>query len=172
MPARTDVLELARLALGSGEGRRIDLEVPLSPLRYGGQRYEPFPSGASARLDVSRTTSGHVLRLRFSTRVAGPCTRCLEEASVAVSVDAREVDQPEGADDDLRSPYVDGGELDLRGWARDALALALPARILCAADCRGLCPVCGENLNEAGPEHRHERGLDPRWAKLRDLRLD
>ena len=38
--------------------------------------------------------------------------------------------------------------LDLRAWARDALALALAGeQILCRADCAGLCPVCGENLN-------------------------
>jgi len=63
-------------------------------------------------------------------------------------------------------------ELDVRGWARDALALALPAQLLCRDDCAGLCAVCGENLNEAGPEHAHERAPDARWAKLSALKLD
>jgi uncharacterized protein len=63
-------------------------------------------------------------------------------------------------------------ELDLRAWAHDALALAFPAQIVCRDDCLGLCPVCGENLNEAGPDHAHEQAPDPRWAKLRELRFE
>ena len=86
-------------------------------------------------------------------------------------MDAREVDR-RGGGEELDSPYVANDVLDLRGWVRDALALALPARVLCRDDCAGLCPVCGENLNRAGPEHAHEREPDPRWAKLRELRLE
>jgi uncharacterized protein len=44
---------------------------------------------------------------------------------------------------------------------------------LCREDCAGLCPVCGESLNEADPgAHRHSQGGDPRMAKLKDLKLD
>ena len=97
--------------------------------------------------------------------------RCLDPATDRVAVDAREVDQP-GAIEDLRSPYLEGDELDVESWARDALALSLPVRIVCRDDCLGLCPVCGENLNMAGPAHVHESAPDERWAALRELRLD
>jgi uncharacterized protein len=60
-------------------------------------------------------------------------------------------------------------ELDLRAWARDALALALPAQIVCRADCAGLCPECGKDLNTE--PHEHEKQPDPRWSALRDLQL-
>jgi uncharacterized protein len=51
--------------------------------------------------------------------------------------------------------------------------LALPPRLLCREDCRGLCPVCGEDLNTVDPEeHRHETGGDPRWSKLSELKLE
>jgi uncharacterized protein len=62
--------------------------------------------------------------------------------------------------------------LDLHAWARDALALALPATLLCRDDCAGLCAVCGENLNRAAPGHQHEAGPDPRWAKLSEIRFE
>jgi uncharacterized protein len=56
---------------------------------------------------------------------------------------------------------------------RDALMLALPARLLCREECLGLCPVCGADLNSADPEeHRHETGGDPRWSKLSELNLE
>jgi uncharacterized protein len=59
------------------------------------------------------------------------------------------------------------------GWVRDALLLALPTRLLCRDDCRGICSVCGADLNSADPdEHRHESIGDPRWEKLRELKLE
>ena len=92
-------------------------------------------------------------------------------SSVRVVVDAREVDVP-GGGDELDSPYVDGEVLDLRRWAHDAVALASPSQVLCSPGCPGLCPVCAIPLARAGPEHRHAREPDPRWAKLRELDLE
>ena len=99
--------------------------------------------------------------------------RCLEPASTEVRVDAREVDQPSSRDEELRSPYVTEGELDVGRWANEAVVLGLPEQPLCRPDCAGLCAVCGVSLNDVDPEaHRHETGGDPRMAKLRDLKLD
>jgi uncharacterized protein len=172
MPARTDSFDLGRLRLSSGEGRRLELEVGLDPLQFGGETYVITPEVVAAILDISRTThNGHALRLRFDASLHGPCMRCLEPARPAVSVDSREVDQP-GDVEELRSPYVEEDVLDLRAWARDALALALPVQLLCRPDCAGLCPICGTDLNVAGPEHAHEREPDLRWAKLGELKFD
>ena len=64
-------------------------------------------------------------------------------------------------------------DLDLGRWAHDAALLAIPTRFLCRPDCAGLCPTCGESLNDTDPSaHEHDTGGDPRWAKLNDLELD
>ena len=172
MPQRTDSFDLARLNLRSGEGRRLELHASLAGLSYGGSSYEVTPSPAPVTLDVSRTThNGYALRMRFDATLRGPCMRCLEPAHPTFHVDAREVSQP-GGGDELTSPYVsEAGELDLAGWARDALSLTVPDQITCKPDCLGLCPICGEDLNDA-PGHEHEREPDPRWAKLRELKFD
>jgi uncharacterized protein len=172
MPPRTDTFDLGGLRLTSGEGRRLELGVGLGSLELGGERYPVTPAVVPARLDVSRTTGqGYSLRLRFTAGLEGPCMRCLEPAAPSFEVDSREISQP-GDVDELDSPYVVDGTLDLAAWARDALALALPAALLCRPDCAGLCPVCGENLNAAGPEHGHEPGPDPRWAKLSEIQFE
>jgi uncharacterized protein len=171
MPQRADDFDLGALGLTSGEGRRLDLHVHIDPFAFGGARYEPAPALVPVRLDVSRTThGGWALRLRFEVELQGPCMRCLDPATPSFAVDSREVDQP-GGGEELTSPYISDGELDLAGWARDALALTLPPQLTCRPECAGLCPQCGANLND-DPEHAHEREPDPRWAKLSELRFD
>ena len=173
MYAEGGIVDLERLALSSGQARALDFEVDLGPIELGGQSYEPAGGGGKARLDVSRTSSGYALRLRFATELTGPCVRCLDPAATDIEIDSREVDQPPSRDEELRSPYVSDGNLDVGRWANDALVLAFPTQPLCRPDCAGLCAVCGESLNDADPEaHRHQSGGDPRMAKLRDLKLD
>jgi uncharacterized protein len=172
MPQRTDTFDLERLGLTSGEGRRFDLHTGVGGFEYGGQRYEVDPELVPVRLDVSRTTgNGWALRLRFAAGLRGPCMRCLETADQSFEVDAREVSQP-GGGEELSSPYVSpDDELAVAQWARDSLALTLPAQLTCRPDCAGLCGQCGANLNE-DPDHHHEAAPDPRWAKLGELKFD
>ena len=170
MAGSTNRIDLGRLGLSSGEGASLNATVDVEPVELGGQRYTARGAVTDARVDISRTTSGYALRLRFGLRLEGPCMRCLEDAADQLSIDAREVDQP-GGGDDLRSPYLDGDELDVKSWARDALVLTLPTQIRCGPDCRGLCSVCGANLNDE-PGHVHEREPDGRWAKLSELKFD
>ncbi len=170
MPARTDSFDLARLNLRPGEGRHLELDVALGAFTFGADRYDAQPPVVTVRLDLSRMASGWSLRLRFRGKLVGPCMRCLAPAAMGVEVDAREINQP-GGGEELASPYFEAEELDLRAWAHDALALAVPAQITCRADCAGLCPRCGANLND-DPGHEHEAQVDARWAKLSELRFD
>jgi uncharacterized protein len=163
-------LDLDRLALSPGQGTRLEVVVDPGALGLGAIEYRFGGGRVPVRLDVSRTATGYAMRLRFSGELAGPCVRCLENAGLALEVDAREVDQPASGDEELRSPYVADGVLDVTAWAHDALALALPHQVVCRPDCAGLCPVCGESLNDAAPgAHDHPAEPDPRWAKLREL---
>src|SRR4051812_50026693 len=126
MGGTTDSFDLGRLQLHSGEGRRLQLEVVLDRLKLGGQDYVIDGRRVPVTLDVSHTTSGWSMRVRFDVKLAGPCMRCLEPAARVISIDAREVDQP-GGGEDLRSPYVAADQLDVHAWAGGAVALALPA---------------------------------------------
>jgi uncharacterized protein len=171
MAARTDTFDLGRLRLSSGEGRRLTLAVALGDFDFGGTHYALEPPVVDAVLEISRMThGGYALRLRFGAGLIGPCMRCLEPAAPTTEVDVREVHQP-GGGEELSSPYVEGEVLDVAAWARDSYALALPAQVVCRVDCAGLCPECGANLNDE-PGHAHEAAPDPRWAKLRELRLE
>lgn len=161
---------LRRLRLRSGDEHRDAVLVELEPFDLGGQRYLPVPQEVEAELTLVQATTGLDLRLRFDVRLHGPCMRCLADAVVDVSVDAREYHAADPrADDELRSEYVVDDQVELSAWARDAIALALPEQILHDPGCAGLCPVCGKDLN--CEPHTHEDVVaDPRWSALEELK--
>ena len=105
----------------------------------------------------------------------GPCMRCLGgRRRSTTEIDAREVDQDAAprtrscaAPTWSRTPRRSGR------WAHDAAVLAMPDAVPLPARLRRLCPICGASLNDADPAtHEHEAARDPRWAKLRELKLD
>ena len=115
MPQRTDFLDIGRLGLTSGEGRRLDVHVHVDPLDYGGSSYAVEPELMPVRLDISRTTGeGWALRMRFDAELEGPCMRCLDNARRTYAVDSYEVHQPGAGDADLLSPYYADHELTSR----------------------------------------------------------
>jgi len=161
---------LRQLKLRSGEQYHDEIELELEPFDLGGERYLPVPDTVPAELTITKAATGTVFQLAFTTRLHGPCYRCLDDAVLELSTSAREYQatNPDGADE-LRTPYLERDNLDLASWARDAVALTLPDKILCRAECAGLCPVCGKNLNLEPHMHEEERG-DSRWAALERLR--
>ncbi|MGX6447399.1 YceD family protein [Patulibacter sp. S7RM1-6] len=169
----TDIIDLAGLRMAPGEGRRLELPVALDAIRLSEQGYAPEPAVPEVRLDISRMLGGgYALQLRFDTALGGPCMRCLGATQTPIHVDVRELEQKKrDPEEQFDSEYVDGDELQLARWTNDSFVFSLPQRILCREDCRGLCPECGENLNEH-PEHAHERAPDSRLAALASIRFD
>jgi uncharacterized protein len=160
---------LLQVKLRPGEQFRDELEVELPAFEFGGQRYVPVPEKVPAAFEVTRANTGTVFRLAFTARLHGPCYRCLGDAVLEIPIHAREYQDATPEDEEMATPYVSGNNLDMSTWARDAVALALPDKILCRPDCAGLCPVCGKNLNDEPHEHE-ETDTDPRWAALEALR--
>jgi uncharacterized protein len=162
-------LNLRTIKLRSGEQFRDEQELELQPLELGGQRYLPVPDKVPAELTITRASTGTVFELSFSVRLHGPCYRCLEDAALELPISVREYQATSPESDEMRTPYLEDDRLDLSAWARDALALALPDKILCRSDCAGLCPVCGKDLNVEPHEHG-EPEPDSRWSALAELK--
>ena len=161
---------LRQVRLRSGEEYRDEIELELEPFELGGERYLPVPEKVAAELAMTKASTGTVFELGFTTRLHGPCYRCLGDAVLEIPTAAREYQatNPDGSEE-LRNPYLRNDNLDLAAWARDGVALALPDKILCRADCAGLCPICGKNLNDEPHEHEDD-ATDSRWSALERLR--
>jgi len=125
-----------------------------------------------------RTKNGMLVQLDAQTTLRVVCSHCLEPATVPVSLHVQEeflqtVDVISGlplpaARDDPALLIDDHHELHLMDWIRQYLLLAIPMSPLCRADCKGLCPRCGKNLNE-GPCGCSPDQPDERWSALKGL---
>jgi DUF177 domain-containing protein len=163
------VFDLRNIRVRSGEEHREAVEVAIAPIELGGERYVAVPEQVPAQLSVTRASTGLVLGLRLSVRLHGPCVRCLTDAVVDEELSLSEYQATSPDSDELTTPYLTDDRLDLSAWARDALILALPDKILCRPDCAGLCPACGRDLNAEPHVHEAEEA-DPRWAALQQLK--
>lgn len=99
----------------------------------------------------------------------GECARCLGEVRETRDFELQELFYYPGHDGEEDALFVVDNNIDLEQPMRDAIILELPFTPLCRADCLGLCPVCGFNLNE-DPGHNHGEQIDPRWAGLQAFR--
>ena len=154
MPQRTDIFDLGAPRAHLRRGPAPGPARPRRPVRLGGSRYAVEPELVPVRLDISRTTgNGWALRLRFAAALDGPCMRCLETAAPTFEVDSYEVHQPGAGDGAELALHGRRGRLDLEAWARDALALALPAQITCRPDCARPVPAVRREP-QRGPDAR------------------
>jgi len=115
----------------------------------------------------------------LSTRVEIACARCLEPVQQDVKREFDLLYRPLGADagrdeapvagTEAEISYYEGEGLLLEDVLREQVLLAVPVKVICRQDCRGLCPQCGANLNVAKCSCA-EPLEDPRWSALKDLR--
>ena len=94
-----------------------------------------------------------------------PCDRCLTPVETPVAVNfARQI----SLDDQEEPNYIDGYTLDVDQMVCNEILIGCPTKILCGEDCKGICSVCGQNLNE-GTCDCEDTGLDPRMSVIRDV---
>ncbi len=127
----------------------------------------PFKEPVSVSGTVDGAGSVVLLRADVSYRMDGVCDRCLTPTvhEDAFSIERVLVTSTENESDDL--VVVEQFMLDLDDLVRAEIWMELPTKTLCRDDCRGLCPSCGQNLNE-GQCGCSGKTIDPRLAALAD----
>lgn len=152
----------------------------------GGEARQRGPLSASGRAELVQEHHGKHevindirLRGRVSAELELQCARCLESVLQQVRRDFELLYRPLGADagrDELSVTdaeaeigYYQGDGLLLEDVLREQVLLALPLKVTCREDCKGLCPQCGKNLNQEQCTCSIELE-DPRWAALKDVR--
>ncbi len=119
-------------------------------------------------LRFSRTSRGILVQGALRTIILLECKRCLADVPTALEITLEElyISQPEM---DAEFTIGEDGVLDLAPLLRQEIILETPSSVLCKPDCAGLCPDCGQNLNEGSCACQRET-VDPRFAALKALR--
>lgn len=150
--------------------------------------------GLTLEAHLQKVGEGVLLNGKFTAQVVAPCKRCVVDVKLRLPTTfslnlvpenlAKDLGvEGEGEDDgkgersgsfrleEADQDTFDGKRIDLDPIVREQLLLALPPYSLCGEDCRGLCSICGQNLNErqCGCDTRQ---VDPRLAALKDIKLN
>jgi len=115
-----------------------------------------------------------------ATQVRQSCSRCLEPVETEIAGDfqslyvpttgayGKRMDRKDFEWSDQRVTFYSTDTIDLSADIRNCLLLELPQKPLCRADCAGLCPNCGADINDGACSCDRRQNDDP-WAALRDL---
>lgn len=126
-------------------------------------------NGLTGIARVTRTPQGILLQVDFYTSIELECVRCLTDFQQTLNSNFTELyafSQRYVTDSGLIMPET--GIIDLAPVLREYILLEIPISPLCKPDCKGLCPICGNNLNESTCSHEDDSG-DPRLAALKSL---
>ena len=161
-------------------GTRVDFHVDEAPIDPRGENAglrDADVSAVAVDIEATHTDLGAYLQGDARATVSQECARCLRP--IASTVDARFAEQfyarlrvETGAPMPAapRDAKIIGPDftVDLTVLIREEVILATPQAPLCRPDCKGLCLVCGMDLNDS--PHEHELEVDERWGSLRALR--
>jgi uncharacterized protein len=131
----------------------------------------------SGPVRLMHTNAGILVYGRLQAQITVACARCLEPVTVPLAVTVEEVFTPTidiltgksvAPEEEDQALWIDEHHiLDLSEVTRQGVLLAVPMSTVCREDCRGLCPTCGQNLNQA--QCACEPEPDPRWGPLLEL---
>lgn len=153
------------------EPSEIDLES-----EYANVSGETLFKGKVTNSDLRTVVDGEI-----ETEVELSCNRCLKaipqklefsfKNAYILAEDYTKEEEYELEKQELEISIFEGGEIDLKRIAGEQIALALPTKIVCETDCKGLCEKCGANLNLTECKCK-ENEIDPRWSALKNLKID
>jgi uncharacterized protein len=118
---------------------------------------------------VTRTAQGLLIQLKLTADTLVECARCLTEFHQPLVTDITDLyafTTNSVTDSGLILP--ENGKINLTPMVRDEMLLSIPINPICQPDCKGLCPICGEYLNESTCNHDQVES-DPRLETLRSL---
>jgi uncharacterized protein len=160
----------------------FDVDIPAGKIDYDGKVTQSAVLHAEGVAELLGHSFGEIrVRGDLGVKVEAPCDRCLEAVTfpVANHFDLVYVPASEAAAGgeekidaaEVEVGYYEGNGILLDDVLREVVLLALPMRLVCAEECKGICPICGQNRNqrECGC---HPAATDDRWSQLKNIRLE
>lgn len=174
------LINLTDVFASQGKVKSISVPYAQESFRYMGNDY-PVSGRPDISLTLKNIGTGRVLvEGKLALTLTIPCDRCLQSVKVPLSAEfthqVLSPDREEAASNgtandasfDDEQNFVSGYELDTDALINNEILINMPVKVLCGEDCKGICPVCGHNLNEG--ECGCDRFVpDPRMAAIKDI---
>lgn len=168
-------IELENLEGGKGGFAHVYQPDDLNPLDERIRLVEPVAVKGNVKLARALVqVNGHI-----DTRAQVECDRCLQPVELPVDADfaleyitGSDYESSEAAeltDEEMSVSVFDGEAIDVDEIVKEQILLAVPSRMLCREDCKGICPECGLDRN-TGECSCVTDNIDPRWAALKNLK--
>ena len=145
-----------------GGRKNVSLELKFHDLEFVNREIK-IKDKVQLELEIYNTRESFVVKGTLEAELILSCSRCLQKYSSPIKLDISE--------DVMKSEMEDEEELYLDDIIVDNIILSLPMKPLCSEDCKGICPECGQNLNEGECDCEVET-VDPRLSKLKEFYND
>ena len=167
-------IELENLEGSKGDFAHVYQPDELNPVDERVSLIAPAAVNGKIRLSGNEVfVNGHV-----ETRAQVECDRCLKPVELPVNVDFtleyisdsdyESTEVAELTEEEMSVSVFDGSAIDVDEIVKEQILLAVPTRMLCREDCKGICPECGADRN-TGECNCVKNDIDPRWAALKNL---
>lgn len=166
------LMNLTDVFTSEGKVKKISQAYDRNSISYMGEAY-PVVDKSEVSLTFTNIGTGLILlEGEFSLTVEIPCDRCLQAVEVPIGVSfTHKIAAPDGENvpaEEEEQCFMSGYELDTDTLISNEILINMPVKVLCRQDCKGICPVCGQNRNE------RECGCDtfvpdPRMAAIKDI---
>ena len=166
------LIDLSDVLSAEKKEKSITVPVEFTEISYHGNQYPVTASGVE--LNISNQGKKKLLiQMKFQASLMIPCDRCLEDVEVVIPVSEEKVVdlnsiEAEKKDDQDEFNFMDGCNLDVDMLAYGEISLAIPMKVLCKEDCKGICSVCGCNRNHVSCDC-DTTVPDPRMSAIYDI---
>ncbi len=161
---------------------RFNVDVPAGEIDYESKINQTSVLHSEGTAELLNHSVGEIrIQGDLQVTMGATCDRCMEPASFPIETHFDLVYMPAGAakaggEDEIDAAgvevgYYEGGGLALNEILREVVLLALPMQLICTEDCKGICPVCGQNRNQRDCGC-HPEETDDRWNILRNFRAE
>jgi uncharacterized protein len=160
---------------------RFDVDIPAGEIEFDAKLKQASDLRAEGTATLLNHSLGEIrVQGKLKVNMHATCDRCLEPADFPIENQFDLIYMPaetsKGGDDEVDEAaievgYYEGNGLALNDILREVVLLALPMQLFCSEDCKGICPLCGQNRNQRDCGCQTEAG-DDRWSKLRSFRAE
>ena len=148
-----------------GASFTVEEAITLPDLKWEGDRILEFVNPWRIKFEVTNVKRGYQVNGDLRGRYHLNCDRCLEKVEADFASDFEDLFLTKLSPEDEEAKIFTGDELDLTATILETINLQMPLKTLCSPTCRGLCPVCGTNLN-LETCHCEPENFDPRLSLL------